>query len=111
MDSAIPIAAHNSMSLEQQVVRLQALLEATRVIHSTIPTNEVLTQAAHILVRELELEGAMFLDPRSGQIMVAYGAAPEARWETCLRFPLYSRDQQLLAELLITITAGTDFSV
>jgi len=111
MDSAIPIAALNSMSLEQQVVRLQALLEATRVIHSTIPANEVLTQAAHILVRELELEGAMFLDPRSGQIMVAYGAAPEAPWETCLRFPLYSRDQQVLAELMITITAGTDFSV
>ena len=71
------------MSLEQQVVRLQALLEATRLIHSTLPANEVLTQAAHILVRELELEGALFLDPRSGQIMVTYGEVPAAPWETC----------------------------
>ena len=111
MDSTIRRAIYKSMSLEQQIVRLQALLEATRVIHSTIPANEVLTQAARILVRELELEGAMFLDPRSGQIMVTYGEIPEALSETCLRFPLYSRDQQVLAELMITTTAGADFSV
>ncbi len=111
MDSTIRRAINKSMSLEQQIVRLQALLEATRVIHSTIPANEVLTQAARILVRELELEGAMFLDPRSGQIMVTYGEIPEALSETCLRFPLYSRDQQVLAELMITTTAGADFSV
>ena len=110
-DSAIPLAARNSLSLEQQVVRLQALLEATRAIHSTIPANQVLTQAAHILVRELELEVAMFLDPRSGQIRVAYGELREAPWKTCLRFPLYSRDQQLLAELMIATTAGANLSV
>jgi sigma-B regulation protein RsbU (phosphoserine phosphatase) len=111
MDTSNHFAAQNNMSLEQQVVRLQALLEATRLIHSTAPASEVLTQAAHILVRELELDGAMFLDPRSGQIMVAYGEVPEAPWEKCLRFPLYSKNQEVLAELIIAPTAGANFSV
>ncbi len=45
---------------QQQVARLQALLEASRQIHSTIELDEVLTIALKILVRELELTGAFF---------------------------------------------------
>lgn len=45
---------------QQQVARLQALLEASRQIHSTIQLNEVLGIALKILVRELELSGAFF---------------------------------------------------
>ncbi|MGC2619682.1 MAG: SpoIIE family protein phosphatase, partial [Acidobacteriaceae bacterium] len=111
MDTSNHLAAQNNMSLEQQVVRLQALLEATRLIHSTLPANEVLTQAVHILVRELELEGALFQDPRSGQMMVTYGEVPSTPWENALRFPLYSKSQELLAELIIAATAGANFSV
>ena len=49
------------LSLEEQIARLQALLEASRQVHSTIKLDEVLTQTAHILVRELEMNGAAFL--------------------------------------------------
>ncbi|HZY63026.1 MAG TPA: PP2C family protein-serine/threonine phosphatase [Edaphobacter sp.] len=45
---------------QQQVVRLQALLEASRQIHSTIQLDEVLCIALRIVVRELELTGAFF---------------------------------------------------
>lgn len=45
---------------QQQVVRLQALLEASRRIHSTIVLDEVLATALEIVVRELEVTGAFF---------------------------------------------------
>jgi serine phosphatase RsbU (regulator of sigma subunit) len=45
---------------QQQVVRLQALLEASRQLHSTIELDEVLGIALQIVVRELELTGAFF---------------------------------------------------
>jgi serine phosphatase RsbU (regulator of sigma subunit) len=45
---------------QQQVVRLQALLEASRQLHSTIQLDEVLHIALEIVVRELELTGAFF---------------------------------------------------
>ncbi len=45
---------------QQQVIRLQALLEASRQLHSTIEIDEVVRIALEIVVRELELDGAFF---------------------------------------------------
>ena len=47
---------------QQQVIRLQALLEASRQIHSTIELDEVLRITLRIVVRELELTGAFFTE-------------------------------------------------
>lgn len=110
MDTALSLSP-NSLSLEQQVVRLQALLEATRQVHSTIKVQEVLTQAARILVRELEVDGALFLDPASGYPIVSYGDLPAAPWQNCLRFPLLSKDKQPLAELILAAPDCTKFSL
>lgn len=49
-----------TIDLQQQVARLQALLEASRQVHSTIREEEVLEQVLRIVVRELEMAGAMF---------------------------------------------------
>ena len=57
-----------TIDLQQQVARLQALLEASRQVHSTIHEEEVLEQVLRIVVRELEMAGAAF--PRHG---LAYG--------------------------------------
>ncbi|MFZ0662217.1 MAG: PP2C family protein-serine/threonine phosphatase [Acidobacteriaceae bacterium] len=103
--------APERLSLEQQVARLQALLEATRQVHSTIRVNEVLTQAASILVRELEMEGALFLAPASSEPLVSYGEVPAAPYQGCHRFPLLSRDQQLLAELIVAPPEDAVFSL
>lgn len=107
---ALPQPAER-LSLEQQVARLQALLEATRQVHSTIRPNEVLIQAARILVRELEMEGALFLAPSSAEPLVSYGEVPPAPYANCHRFPLLSRDQQLLAELIVAPPADAVFSL
>ena len=61
MDGSASVLPEKILSLEQQVARLQALLEASRQVHSAMVVNEVLTQTARILVRELEMEGALFL--------------------------------------------------
>lgn len=99
------------LPLEQQVARLQALLEATRQVHSTIHSDEVLMQAARILVRELEMEGALFLAPSSSEPLVTYGDVPPTPYEGCHRFPLLSRDQQLLAELIVAPPQDAVFSL
>jgi serine phosphatase RsbU (regulator of sigma subunit) len=57
-----------TIELQQQVARLQALLEASRQVHSTIREEEVLEQTLKIVVRELEMAGAAF--PSAG---FAYG--------------------------------------
>src|SRR5277367_6659989 len=87
-----------SLPLAEQVVRLQALLEASRAVHSTIELSDVLQQSACIAVRELELEGALFT-----QQSIAYGNVPaEAVSGSCEgypRFELLSRDGKFLSEL------------
>ena len=61
-----------TIELQQQVARLQALLEASRQVHSTIREDEVLEQVLRIVVRELEMAGAAF--PGTGR---SYGQIPE----------------------------------
>jgi serine phosphatase RsbU (regulator of sigma subunit) len=111
MNITTSFSPHESLPLEQQIARLQALLEATRQVHSTIKAEEVLTQAARILVRELEMDGALFLAPASGERLVSYGEVPNAPYEGCRRFPLFSKNDQLLAELLVFPPDSTAFSL
>ena len=73
-----------SFAAQQQVIRLQALLEASRLIHSTIALDEVLDTVLGIVVRELELTGAFFTDyPNS------YGMVPCEKGRA-LSNPLFS---------------------
>ncbi len=62
-------AGGETIELQQQVFRLQALLEASRQVHSTIREDEVLESVLRIVVRELEMAGASF--PGSG---LTYGS-------------------------------------
>jgi hypothetical protein len=110
MDTAAPFSQDN-LSLEQQVVRLQALLEASRRVHSTIQVREVLNEAARILVRELEMEGAMFLALSPEEGAVVYGEVPAAPYENCLRLPLLSKDNHLLTELIVAPPEGASLSL
>jgi sigma-B regulation protein RsbU (phosphoserine phosphatase) len=95
-----PMSQDSSLSLEQQVVRLQALLEASRQVHSTIDLMQVLQQTARIAVLELEMEGAMFTEPP-----VSFGLVPEAddaaAWAKCQRFPLIARDGKTITEMVV----------
>lgn len=99
-----------SLSLEQQVVRLQALLEASRQVHSTIEITQVLQQAARIAVLELELDGAMFTEPQ-----VVFGEVPDdvatADCAICPRFPLLARNGALLSELVVVPPGGRELTL
>ena len=51
---------NDTLYAQQQVARLHALLEASRLMHSTIVLDEVLHTVLQIVVRELEVKGAFF---------------------------------------------------
>ena len=99
---------------QQQVVRLQALLEASRLIHSTIVLDDVLNTVLQIVVRELELDGAFFK-----HFLNSYGDVPqsfsvpdrdaighplvERTGDTTLwtRFPLHDKTGATFTELIV----------
>jgi serine phosphatase RsbU (regulator of sigma subunit) len=96
---------------QQQVVRLQALLEASRQLHSTIDLDEVISIALQIVVRELELTGAFFSawpqsygdvslhDTKNGHIGEA------SRSIQSLRFPLSDKTGSIFTDLVVLFPA------
>ena len=78
--------------LQQQVARLQALLEASRQVHATIHEEDVLKSVLRLVVRELEMAGATFKGPELSHDLTYGGVDAEAG--TAQRFPLYDRDGQ-----------------
>jgi len=76
-----------TIDLQQQVARLQALLEASRQVHSTTREEDVLGQVLRIVVRELEMAGAHVTGPA-----LTVGDMPPAPWEGCARYALLSKD-------------------
>jgi len=83
------------LTLQQQVARLQALLQASRQVHGTISLRDVLLTALEIAVRELEVPGAAITYPR-----LQYGEMPDEPWNSCARFPLPESDG-VKAEMVI----------
>ena len=110
MDRSISLSPQNVLPLEQQVARLQALLEASRQVHSTMLVNEVLAQTARILVRELEMEGALFRAPASLETLASYGHTPPAPYENCNRYILVSKEKEPLVELIVAPPEGASLS-
>jgi len=95
-----PSGRAETIDLQQQVARLQALLEASRQVHSTVREEEVLEQVLRIVVRELEMAGAAF--PESG---LTYGDAPEADGSS-LAYLLEDREGLRVTELLVATPEG-----
>jgi serine phosphatase RsbU (regulator of sigma subunit) len=101
--SLLPESAHSveTLDLQQEIARLQALLETSRQVHSTICLDEVISSVLRIVVRELELPGALITDPRT-----SYGTMPPEPWEGCFRFPLHDKEGRHLAELVVATPAA-----
>jgi serine phosphatase RsbU (regulator of sigma subunit) len=99
-----------TIDLQQQVARLQALLEASRQVHATTDEQEVLDQVLRIVVRELEMAGAAF--PGTGR---SYGEPPESGNESGDKsakgagqpaYPLRDRAGNRMTELLVATPDG-----
>ncbi|HZL53074.1 MAG TPA: hypothetical protein VFC37_19245, partial [Terracidiphilus sp.] len=95
-----------TIDLQQQVARLQALLEASRQVHSTIHENEVLEQVLRIVVRELEMDGAAF--PSAGLV---YGREPSAESGSILAWPLDDRGGHRMTELVVAPPDGRELTI
>jgi serine phosphatase RsbU (regulator of sigma subunit) len=95
-----------TIDLQQQVARLQALLEASRQVHSTIREEEVLEQVLRIVVRELEMAGAAFADTR-----LVYGQRPTDATEGLLRYRLEDRDGVRMTDLLVAPPDGRELTL
>lgn len=107
---------NEALLAQQQVVRLQALLEASRQLHSTIKLEEVLDITLEIVVRELELSGAFFSTWRQTYGDVPPGlqdafvsASPDSRRDLCesvISFPLRDKSGSSFSELVVLIPVG-----
>jgi len=91
-----------TIDLQQQVARLQALLEASRQVHATVREEDVLEQVMRIVVRELEMAGAAF--PSAGLV---YGEQPADG----PRYPLDDREGNRMAELVVAPPDGRDLTI
>ena len=91
-------------------MRLQALLEASRLVHSTIDLGRVLHETARIAVLELELTAALFTEPR-----VSFGRVPDGidfeSQRDLPRFPLLARNGALISELVLIPPDGRELSL
>lgn len=100
----------DTLYAQQQVVRLHALLEASRRIHSTIVLDEVLHTVLQIVVRELEATGAFFTD-----FPMSYGDVPANRNDPAakvrLHFPLRDKVGQPFTELVVIPQTDRTFTL
>lgn len=113
MSTAQPIQPHGRELLDQQqeVARLQGLLEASRKVHSTIKLDEVLYCTLELAAKELECEGAFFAgtDALPLALRITYGRVPagwpQAKdpqvWSGCARVPLWDKHHRLLTWLVV----------
>src|SRR5579862_3497164 len=98
-------AITQTTDLQQQVARLQALLEVSRQVHSTTREEEVLETVLRIVVRELEMAGAAFSNSE-----LSYGDAPQKGPDGNLydvyRYPLDDREGRRMTELIVVPPEG-----
>ena len=113
MDTIPVLSDMEAVSLEEHVARLEALLEASRQVHSSIAVQDVLSCTLAVLVRELELDGAAVLPAAGGEPLATRGSLPAlASADLSLRgSALLARDGSPLARLVLSPGAGRQLNV
>jgi serine phosphatase RsbU (regulator of sigma subunit) len=106
---------NETLELQQQVARLQALLEVSRRIHATIQLDEVLRVALEIVVRELEMDGAFFTSfPFSEGCIpphVLLNPNGSGLGRESFRFPLAGKAGEAITDLVIVPREGTQLTL
>lgn len=103
---------YETIGFQQEVARLQALLEASRQVHGALELDDVLHCVLEIAVKELEADGAFFT--KSEAIARAqgtrYGRVPEWAEQgdvpdadaSCPNVPLIDKRGRLLTRLVVS---------
>src|SRR5271170_1040438 len=94
------------IDLQQQVARLQALLEVSRQVHAAIRPEEVLQAVLRIVLRELEMPGAHVTEPA-----MTMGEMPPEPGNGYPRFALLGKDGAPLTELVVNPGPGKNLSL
>ena len=113
---------NDTLYAQQQVARLHALLEASRLMHSTIVLDEVLHTVLQIVVRELEVKGAFFSNfPKSyGEVPAdfndpatkqAHEAADDPAKDVWLSYPLCDKAGEAFTDLVAIVPMGRTLSL
>jgi serine phosphatase RsbU (regulator of sigma subunit) len=112
----------DTLFAQQQVARLQALLEASRLIHSTIVLDEVLHTVLQIVVRELEVKSAFFTnfpesygaapaDFNNPATRQAHEAADDPAKDMWLSFPLCNKSGESFTDLIVIVPTDRTLSL
>jgi serine phosphatase RsbU (regulator of sigma subunit) len=95
-----------TIELQQQVARLQALLEASRQVHGTIHEDEVLNSVLRIVMRELEMAGAAFPEAGISDGDIPNAADGNGSHPALLTYALADRDGKKMSELVVASPGG-----
>jgi serine phosphatase RsbU (regulator of sigma subunit) len=101
---------NETLGFQQEIARLQALLEASRMVHGALDLDEVLHCTLEIAVKELEADGAFFTDNEAiaAAQRTNYGGVPEwahgehtEEWAACPSVRLLDKRGNLLTRLVV----------
>ncbi len=100
-----PLLSGETIHYQQEVARLQALLEASRRIHGALHIDDVLHCVLEIAVKEMEAEGAFFTESPALEraSRIAYGNVPldPGEWSRYPNFELRDKLGRLLTNLIV----------
>ncbi len=101
---------NETLGFQQEIARLQALLEASRMVHGALNLDDVLHCTLEITVKELEADGAFFTDNEAiaAAPCTSYGSVPEwahgehpEKWAACPNVRLLDKRGKLLTRLVV----------
>ncbi|HEX4773511.1 MAG TPA: PP2C family protein-serine/threonine phosphatase [Bryobacteraceae bacterium] len=99
-----------TIHFQQNIARLEALLEASRQVHGALELDDVLHCILEIAVKELEGDGAFFTDSEAiaSARQKSYGHVPDwahgehpEEWAACPNIRLLDKRGQLLTRLVV----------
>ena len=111
MDGSASVLPEKILSLEQQVARLQALLEASRQVHSAMVVEEVLTQTARFWCASWRWRARCFWSHLRPRRWPPTAICRLLRMKTAAGITLVSKENQPLLELVVAPPAGEALSL
>jgi serine phosphatase RsbU (regulator of sigma subunit) len=99
-----------TLGFQQEIARLQALLEASRRVHGALDLDQVLHCVLEITVKELEADGAFFTEgeaiaaartTRYGQVPELAQGGPAEDWTGYPNVGLFDKRGRLLTRLVV----------